>query len=195
MPSPSTHPPAWYPDPDHPDRIRRWDGRSWTGDVRPLPAWLRTLRLSPGPTARVPRGSRRLWMISAACLLAGGMFLLVLSRGEITDPDRLSDRTFTKAADQRCAAVDASEPAALLDDWAGLVDDLRDLPVATVDEAAVDRWLRAWERSIDLGRDRLTAMDAGDDDAADRAVQRRQGPEATRIRFALVNGMNACLFR
>lgn len=195
MASPSTHPPAWYPDPSSPDRVRRWDGRAWTSDVRPLPTWLRTLRLSPGPPGRVPQGSRRLWMISAACLALGAAFLLVLSRGEIVDPDRIADRTFAAAADDRCAAAVASEHDELLDEWTAMVDDLRDLPVLATDEPAVDRWLRAWDRSIDLGRERAEALEDGDEAAAGRALEQRQAPEATRVRFALVNGMNACLFR
>ena len=193
---PPTHPPAWYPDPTSPDRIRRWDGRAWTSDVRPLPTWLRTLRLSPGPPGRrVPKGSRRLWMISAACLALGAMFTAVLSRGEIDDPDRLTDRTFARSADVRCGSATASEHSALLAEWEVMVDDLRDLPVASADAPAVDRWLRAWDRSIDLGRDRLAAGADGDEAAAERAAERREAPEAARIRFALVNGMNRCLFR
>jgi hypothetical protein len=192
----STHPPAWYPDPTRPDdRIRRWDGRAWTDDVRPLPTWLRTLQLAPGPPNRVPRGSRRLWLISAACLALGAMFTLVLSRGEIDDPDRLGDRTFAAAADERCATAEAKDHSAQLDEWEAVVADLRDLPVASADAPAVDRWLRSWDRSIDLGRTRLAALEEGDEAAAERAVARRQDPEAARIRFALVNGMNRCLFR
>ena len=187
MAPPSTHPPAWYPDPAQPDRIRRWDGRAWTNDVRPLPTWLRTLRLSPGPPDRVPKGSRRLWMISAACLALGAMFLLVIGRGEIVDPDRIADRTFAAAADERCAEAVASDHDELLDEWTAMVDDLRELPVLASDAPAVDRWLRAWGRSIDLGRE--------GSDAGARTLEERQRAEAARLRFALVNGMNACLFR
>jgi hypothetical protein len=30
---------AWYPDPDRADRLRYWDGSSWTGRRRPRPRW------------------------------------------------------------------------------------------------------------------------------------------------------------
>jgi Protein of unknown function (DUF2510) len=31
--------PAWYPDPDRPDRLRYWDGAAWTTRRRPFPRW------------------------------------------------------------------------------------------------------------------------------------------------------------
>ena len=189
------HPPAWYPDPEHPGRIRRWDGRSWTDDVRPVPTWLRTLRLSPGPTARVPTASRRLWITSAACLLLGALFLLVLGRSGSPDPDRIGDRRFASAADDRCAAVAADEREELIGEWGRMVDDLRALPVADADTAAVDRWLRSWDRSIALTAERAEALAEGDEQEAGRLLDEREAHDATRIRFALVNGMNRCLFR
>ena len=36
---PSSRRPAWYPDPDRADRLRYWDGSSWTGRRRPRPRW------------------------------------------------------------------------------------------------------------------------------------------------------------
>ena len=189
------HPPAWYPDPGHPERIRRWDGRHWTEDVRPVPTWLRTLRLSPGPRARVPAASRRLWVTSAACLLLGAAFLLVLGRSGGADPDRIGDRAFAAAADARCGTVVADDHEELTDEWEQMVDDLRSLPVADADTAAVDRWLRAWDRSVALSAGRAEALVAGDEQEAGRLLEQRQAPDAARIRFALVNGMNRCLFR
>lgn len=31
--------PAWYPDPDRPDRLRYWDGTAWSARRRPRPRW------------------------------------------------------------------------------------------------------------------------------------------------------------
>lgn len=199
MPPPS-HPPAWYPDPGHPDRIRRWDGRAWTGDVRPLPAWLRTVRLSPGPPVKVPRTSRLLWITSAALLLTGALMMLVLDRGATDDPDRIGDRAFAKAADARCAGTreaigknrDIGDRTAA---WETMVDDLRRLDVEGADAAAVDRWLRAWDRWIALGRDYGDAVGAGDRAGARDILERSQVPNRAMTRFAAVNGMYACVFR
>ena len=208
--APPRHPPAWYPDPEHPDRIRRWNGRAWTDDVRPLPAWVRTVRLAPGPPARVRHPSRRLWATSAACLLAGALVMLLLGRGTGTDPDRLGDRAFARAADVRCAETrralpertgrrsTASELRALegrTAAWERMVDDLRELPVAGADTALVDAWLRSWDRWTALQHDYVEAIEDGDEAEANRIVVAAQTPHALITRFALVNGMNDCVFR
>lgn len=107
--------------------MRRWDGAAWTQDVRPVPDWLRTLRLSPGPAAtpgrRVGRrpgsgaaparrtSSRALWATSAALLALGGLLMAFLGTAEDDSPadaDRLADRSFARVADARCAATGAS---------------------------------------------------------------------------------------
>ncbi len=36
---PSARRPAWYPDPDRPDRLRYWDGSRWADRRRPRPRW------------------------------------------------------------------------------------------------------------------------------------------------------------
>lgn len=150
------HPPAWYRDPRDPARVRRWDGATWTDEVRPVPDWLRTLRLSSGPattpaarrqsrrTGSAPDGgtsSRKLWWISAALLAAGGLVMAFLGLGERTeDPDRLGDRSFARAADARCAATGSS-----------LGEDA-DRVIESDDEVArIERITRAWEATaIDL---------------------------------------------
>lgn len=206
---PPLHPPAWYPDPDHPDRIRRWNGRAWTDDVRPRPAWLRTVRLAPGPPAKVPRTSRRLWATSAALLAVGALAMLVLGRGA-RDPDRIDDRRFAAGADARCADVRAALPERerssstpkALDDlrartaaWEGMVDDVRAIPTAGTDDAAVSRWLGAWDRWLALRHDYAGALERGAEEEARRVLEQAQVPHAALTRFALVNGMNACVFR
>lgn len=208
--APPLHPPAWYPDPEHPDRIRRWNGRAWTEDVRPRPAWLRTVRLAPGPPARVPKTSRRLWGMSLALLATGGLVMFLLSRGAVTDLDRIADRDFTAAADALCAETedvlpDRSQPGTTAANvrtieartvtWERMVDDLRQLPVAGSDTAAVDRWLGEWERWTALRHDYVDALQAGDDAEATRLLEQAQTPHAALTRVAIVNGMNGCVFR
>lgn len=204
------HPPAWYPDPEHPDQVRRWNGRAWTGEVRPRPAWLRTVRLAPGPPARVPRASRQLWVISLVCLLTGGLVMLLLGRGAGNDADRLSDRSFARAADARCTETRQSTPArtepgstasalralaARTAAWERMVDDLRQLPVAGPDTVLVDSWLRSWDRWTSLQHDYVLAVQEGDEAEATRIVEAARTPHGLLTRFALVNGMNDCVFR
>lgn len=208
--APLRHPPAWYPDPGHPERLRRWNGRAWTDELRPVPPWLRSVRLSPGPTARVPRTSRRLWATSALLLALGAVLMLWLDRATGPDLDRVTDRQFTSAADARCESTGRSLPvrgSARSGDaelgrietrtvlWDEMVQDLRALPVAGADTAKVDRWLDEWDRWTALRHDYVTARRDGDEAEATRLLQQAQVPHSAIVRFALVNGMNACVFR
>ena len=220
------HPPAWYRDPRDPARVRRWDGSSWTDEVRPLPDWLRTLQLSPGPAAGAPvrrrpasrlvtpavaGSTRRLWWTSAALLVAGGLVMAFLGLGERTsDPDRLGDRAFAEAADERCAATGASlgdgdvrvlegpEEVARIERitsaWEATAVDLRALPVAPADARRVEVWLTTWDRWVDLGHEYAEALRTGDDRSADAALDAATAPQASLRRFAVVNGMDDCAF-
>jgi hypothetical protein len=207
--APLRHPPAWYPDPAQPGRLRRWNGRAWTEEVRPIPAWLHTVRLAPGPTARVPRPSRRLWATSALLLALGAVLMLALDRSSGPDLDRVDDRRFTSAADRLCASTGRSLPErdatrgseaelgrietrTVL--WDEMVQDLRALPVAGADTAKVDRWLDEWDRWTALRQDYVTARRDGDEVEATRLLEQAQVPHAAVVRFALVNGMNSCVF-
>ncbi|MBW3615842.1 MAG: DUF2510 domain-containing protein, partial [Actinobacteria bacterium] len=91
-----SHPPAWYPDPKDPARVRRWDGRAWTNDVRPLPEWLRTLRLSAGPAVQASRSSRGLWATSAALLVLGALLMVILGTSGDDDEARIDDAAFIR---------------------------------------------------------------------------------------------------
>ena len=190
--------------------MRRWNGRAWTEDVRPRPAWLRTVRLAPGPPARVPHASRQLWVISLVCLLAGGFVMLLLGRGAGDDPDRMADHAYAEAADARCADTRRSFPErtgrrstaselraleARTLAWEQMVDDLRELPVAGPDTALVNAWLQSWDRWTALQHDYVLAVQDGDEAEATRIVEAAQTPHGLITRFALVNGMNECVFR
>lgn len=124
----------------------------------------------------------------------------VLDRGAADDPDRIGDRGFARAADARCAGTrqeigkdrDIGDRTAA---WETMVDDLRRLDVEDADAPAVDRWLGAWDRWIELGRDYGDAVAAGDRAGAKAILGRSQVPNQTMTRFAAVNGMYACVFR
>jgi hypothetical protein len=208
-----SHPPAWYPDPQDPRRIRRWDGRAWTGDVRPLPDWLRTVQLSVGPGSarhRLPLGARRLWLVSAAILSLGAALMVLLANGRADHPDRLHDDRFAKAANRRCteaadevaalrssvSGIDVADRVARADGvssvWATAAEDLRDRPVAGADREKVERWLSTWDRWTTLGHDYAEAIDDRDEVEAEAIVAAAEGERAALARFALVNAMPAC---
>jgi hypothetical protein len=136
--------------------------------------------------------------------------MLLLGRGTEADPDRIGDRTFAQAATDRCADTrralpertgrrsTATELRALEDRtlaWERMVDDLRELPVAGADTALVDVWLRSWDRWTALQHDYVAAVEDGDEAEANRIVGAARTPHALITRFALVNGMNDCVFR
>jgi hypothetical protein len=205
-----SHPPAWYPDPDHPGRVRRWNGRAWTGEVRPIPDWLRTLRLSPGPIGRVPHTSRRLWATSAALFTLGAVLMMAIGAGT-GDADRIGDRAFARLANQRCARAETEvvdpnrKPLKGADEvarnerlalgWEQMVADLRQLPVAEADAPKVGSWLAAWDRWISLGHDYSDALRARNEDEANAVAVRAQRPKLTINRFAIVNDIGNCVFR
>lgn len=204
------HPPAWYPDPRHPGRVRRWDGRAWTGDVRPMPDWLRTVRLSPGPRARLPHTTRALWATSAILLVLGGVLLIVLRITAADTAVRVGDHRFLRLAEERCAKTEdevigpnrrhltgpaeAERVDMLATGWDAMVVDLRALPVAPGDEAKVDRWLGAWERSTALVHDYAGALAAKDTARGTEVLRRSARPKAEMNHFAYANGLNACVF-
>ena len=218
------HPPAWYRDPRDPTRVRRWDGAAWTDEVRPVPDWLRTVQLAPGPTSS-PSSLRRagasawfsggpasrLWWTSAAMLLAGGLVMAFLALGEPpADPDRLGDRSFARAADARCAATGAAlgdgvgrvlegdaEVARIeriTSAWEATAAELRALPVDPADARRVEQWLRTWDGWVDLGHDYADALRRGEGDEARTILDEAAAPQASLRRFAVVNGMDDCAF-
>lgn len=158
----------------------------------------------------MPRTGRRLWLTSAALLALGAIAMVYLgTAGE--EADRIGDRDFVRSANARCAetgtavvrpnseridgAAEARRIEALATGWEAMVVDLRRLPVREEDAPRVDRWLRAWDRWTGHGRQYADALRREDDEAADRILRRSEAENATMTRFALVNGMNDCLFR
>ncbi len=178
--------------------------------MRPLPAWLRTLRLSPGPPAKVPPTGRLLWLTSVGFLLLGAVLLVVLQRSG-PDPDRIGDRAFAAAAEARCEVTERTVvtpnlgalegPAEvrrierLAAGWEEMVVDIRGLPLASIDAPSVDRWLRAWDQWTSYGHDYADAVAAGDNDEAKRILEASETPNAAMSHFARVNGMDGCVFR
>lgn len=202
-----TRPPAWYPDPRDPDRLRRWDGRAWTGDTRPFPGWLRTLRLADGPAGRRPSGNRtirRLWIASTGCVVLALLLLDVLGDGG-TLVEQISDRRFVAAADAACESTgspeiepstsdkDVEQLERLVEAQDRLVDELRSLPVAPPDQAAVDRWLAAWDAWTTAGHRYVQAVAEGDEAQARQVSERSSYAKLQIDGFARVNGMPHCV--
>lgn len=156
--------------------------------------------------------SARLWLVTAALISLAAAGMIFLGTGA-DDADRVSDQRFLALAEERCAATEAAVVTpnrqslegirearridALATGWERMVDDLREIPLAddTVDGPKVDRWLRAWDRWTALGREYADALRAEDDAAATAVLRRSEVENAVMTRFALVNGIDACLFR
>lgn len=158
----------------------------------------------------MPQSGRSLWLTSAVLLALGGILMVYLrTAGE--EEDRIGDRHFVEMANARCAETGAavvrpnSEPRdgaaetrridALATGWETMVADLRTLRVRDADAPRVDRWLGAWDRWTSLGRQYADALRRGDDEAVERILRRSEAENAAMTRFALVNGMDDCLFR
>lgn len=206
------YPPAWYPDPDHPSRLRRWDGLRWTRDIRPPPAWVRSVVLAPGPGGgHKRRTSRWLWATSASLVVLAFAFMAYLTTSGGTDVDRISDAEFARQADALCAATrtdtvdvnpatgsagpeEGRRMAALAGGFGSMVERLRDLEVAAGDTVAVELWLGAWDEFVAIGHRRSEALLRGDGAGAERANAESRVPKQAVDSFARVNGLGRCLF-
>ena len=203
------HPPAWYPDPRDPARLRRWNGRAWTSETRPFPEWLRTLRLSDGPRRRAPARGRRLWVVSAGLFALTGLVLWVVEVPSALDRERITDIAFVTRANGVCAAVaetvyaDTRHHSASIDDadrlreldagWARMLDELDAVAAAPAARPKIDRWLSRWREVVRLLDRYATELDQNGRPApaTSRALNRAKH---TVDRFAYVNGINSCLF-
>jgi hypothetical protein len=206
------HPPAWYPDPRSPARLRRWNGHAWTADVRPFPDWLRTLRLSPGPAHQPTNlAARRLWVASVVSVVTAFAALQLLGGGAAA-PARLSDHRFLVAASGACARANATEIAPHLAELHGdaevarldklataqdaLVDELRSLEVASRDQAAVDEWLNKWDAWTTAGHRYAQAAAIGDQARMRTISEHSRSSKIAIDQFAYANGISDCvLFR
>lgn len=172
---------------------------------------MRALQLSPGPPARVRRTTSGLWATSAVLLVVGAGLYAAVDRGEPPGPGGISDISFVAAANARCAqtakgVVEANrQPLSgeaevaryqrLASGWEAMVADLRDLPIAPTDAAAVDGWLQAWDRWTSLGHDYANAMAARDEAEASSIIERSRIPKKAMTDFADANALDACIFR
>ena len=205
-----TFPPAWYKDPVQEGRLRRWDGRSWTTEVRPVPAWLGTVRLAPGPSTSPRRMAHRFWAASAALIALAFVLLTVLRHGGGDDPDRLDGDGFAREAASICDAsrrgplADVPPPRrgtedprrieALASGFEVMVADLRRIQVPVADRERVARWFEAWDDYIALGHRYADALRADDGVDERQANFDSQVPKRAVDRFSVVNGMNSCIF-
>lgn len=196
--------PGWYRDPHDPGRLRRWNGRNWTRQTRPVPDWLRTVRAEPAPGPPGRSRARGFWLLSIACLVAA-FVVLVLRGGSGETVESIGDRDFAQAADRRCeeaaaeirslprSSDDAERIGRMIAEWRLMVADLEGLDVAPADRSAVAAWLRDWRRWLDAGAEYVEALDEADRRTAD-FISNRSQPAKQRIdRFALANGMPSCV--
>jgi len=157
----------------------------------------------------IPRASRRLWAVSALLLGLGGVVSITLAAA--ADHDKITDRTFIRLANARCARAERDDIApnrvgkkgqdevrrieALAGGWESMVRDLRTLPVAASDVPRVRAWLDAWDRWTELGRQYARALSDEDDQGAADVASRSEVPKAQINHFALANDMPDCVFR
>ena len=209
-----THPPAWYPDPYRPDQLRRWDGASWTDEVRAIPLWVGgPTRLAPGPPPprfrwRLrdrPTAARRLWSASAITLVFALLLALSLPAALRTvAEERIEDPRFLAAASEVCDRAnrdalqpyrtgDVSDPDGLATALEGFVADLRAIDVEGADRDVAGRWIAEWERLADTGHRHAEALDDGDEVLARRLNDENLVTRAAINRFAYANGLTACV--
>lgn len=211
--------PGWYPDPSNDGRIRRWDGRQWTGESRERPPWAPAGAVGlPAPVATRKRRGKH-WL--ALGIVGIALFFGVSYKGLTAKPDlpdrSVFDETFIAAANDTCRdeiiALRTERPrpgsregrdpgtheevAAKVDGVAdrldAIADRLRKLPVAVDDTADVDGWLADWDAYTALGHEFANAV---------RENHSRQGKiaeegVATARRatlFAEANNLDACMF-
>lgn len=208
--NPDPDAPGWYPDAET-GRMRRWDGRRWTGESREIPPWV--------PAGQRPRRRRRHWVISFAVVTF--LFSLVsykaITAGTDLPPRTVFDAAFIAQANSTCRETleplkaerprpgtpegrdpgtpkqVAAQVERVADRLAALADDLRDVPVASADQADVQTWLAEWDAYVDLGHRYATKLRAGGGDTDD--VVRNAAASGRRAnQFARANKLDDCTF-
>lgn len=161
------------------------------------------------------RARRRRWLIAglavAAIAVAAGA--RALGSGPDLPPRTVADRSFARRADAVCARAlpplrrARPEPGAqkgdnravaaqvdrAADGLAGVVGQLRALPVAGPDEADVGRWLDDWDAYVGVGRRYADAVRRDRTETADSVAAPGQALSRRIFRFSKANGMPACV--
>ena len=174
--------PGWYPDPADRTRMRRWDGRRWTGESRALPPWVQ----KPGAVSGRRRIGRHWYLFGAVVVFLFGATLTKALVGRPDLPKRtVYDTAFIAAASEECRSGDLAklkderpkpgtregrnpgteeQVAAQVEDaatrLAAVAARLGNLPVAADDRADVEAWLGDWARYVELGREYADAVRA-----------------------------------
>ena len=171
----------------------------------------------PAPGGDGPAAPRvRRWGLVAGAALVLGVSIIALSvwlnDGPDIPPRTVADVRFTDQAEAVCAAKlpplregrpevredtgTEEEFAARVDraadGLAGVIRDLRVIPVAPADAAEIEAWLEDWDAYVAVGRTYAERIRAGDENAP-REIE----GEGTRLStaifvFARANGMPAC---
>src|SRR4051812_23276159 len=84
----SDTPPGWFPDPEHAEQLRYWDGSAWTEQRAPTPA----AGLTGDSSARAARSSspnrnspKRLLAVVVAALIVGAVIVGILNKSDSGD--------------------------------------------------------------------------------------------------------------
>jgi hypothetical protein len=216
----TTKAPGWYRDPEDPAFIRYWDGAHWTDQRRQRPDWAPAMTAEEEAAHRAALRRRRWWMRGAGSLVVGALLVVTLFaiRADVPSvPARtVDDTSFTDAAQAVCAermpailaqppkpgdddVPDADEQLArrvdrTATDLAGVLVDLRRIPVAEAERAEVEGWFRDWDTFIDVGHRYAAALRRGKPsefrDVGDQGTE----PSRRIYVFAKANGMPDCVF-
>jgi hypothetical protein len=212
---------GWYPSPGHSGEIEYWNGRAWTGQRRPRPAWSST---GPDPSgdpddsarkAALAHRKKRLFLAGVGVLSLVALALAyVATRPQSEGPRVVTDAAFVKAANSACdrvmptlrqpdagpfgttvtpaQAADAIDTAATGLDH--LATELAALPLTAVNRPFVAQWLADWSRYTAVGRKYAGALRA--QPTASHRDLLAQGDDAQHAadRFALANGLGSCTF-
>gem|GEM_PF-3206949 len=205
--------PGWYPDPDDPARMRRWDGAHWTPDHRPLPSWYS----SSHPQGSVLRRNRH-WVI-----LATVMAFVVLALGfrsiqpKVKLPPRtVTDAAFIASANRSCQArlvplhnerprlgtaaaknpgdetTVAGQVDHIVSELLALQGELKGLPLDAAQQATVSQWMADWDTYIDYGRQYAGFLRAHDIRSYSSVAQASTTSGQRANLFAQANGLDDC---
>jgi hypothetical protein len=159
--------PGWYPDPDHAESIRYWNGTAWT-DKHITPR-------DPGP-----RTITDLTFIAAANQVC---------KQQLT-PLVHADRP--QVGDTNKSVADRTEVAATGLDH--LIASLRQIPVQLADQAHVDGWLGAWTTYATTGHQVAAAIRTSDPSKYEPLLEQGRKQRFPVVDFAAANGIKSCTF-
>ena len=216
----TTKAPGWYRDPEDPAFIRYWDGGHWTDERRPRPSWAPAMTPEEEAAHRAAMRRRRWYLRGAGSIVLGALVVLTLLaiRSDVPSipPRSVGDTAFTTAAEGVCARLmppilaqppepggDDTPPAdeqlarrveRTATDLAGVLVQLRAIPVSAADKGRVDGWFADWDRFVDVGHRYAAALRRGKPSEFTKVGKEGDAPSRRIYQFARANGMPSCVF-